>query len=46
MKTNYGGHDAIYRARKADGKPGWQDPESLKETLPGLARKMRSEHAP
>jgi ubiquinone/menaquinone biosynthesis C-methylase UbiE len=46
MKTKYDAHDEIYRTRRAAGKPGWQDPESLKETLPGLAKKMMSVHAP
>ena len=46
MKTKYDAHDAIYRARRAEGKPGWQDPESLGKTLAGLAENMMSEHAP
>ena len=46
MKTNYAAHDAIYEARRAAGKPGWQEPQSLRDTLASLAERMGSEHAP
>ena len=46
MKTNYAAHDAIYEARRAAGKPGWQEPQSLRDTLASMAERMKSEHAP
>lgn len=46
MKTNYEGHENVYRARRASGKPGWQDEESLRRTLSALASKMSGPHAP
>ena len=46
MKTNYIGHDEIYKTRKAEGRPGWQDADSLKETLATLEEELKAEHAP
>ncbi len=46
MKTKYDAHDEIYKVRRAAGKTGWQDSDSLEDTLARLAGKITSVYAP
>ena len=39
MKTDYIAHDEEYKRRKAEGRPGWQDRDTLEEAF-------QSEHVP
>ena len=46
MKTKYDAHDEIYKTRRATGKPGWQDSDSLENTLARLAGKLTNVYVP
>ncbi|MBI4834396.1 MAG: class I SAM-dependent methyltransferase [Planctomycetes bacterium] len=47
MKTNYAGHESVYRKHKATGKDGWDaDPVSTKETLDTMEKALKSGYLP
>jgi hypothetical protein len=33
MKTNYIGHDEVYRQKQAAGETGWDKPEVLRRSI-------------
>jgi 2-polyprenyl-3-methyl-5-hydroxy-6-metoxy-1,4-benzoquinol methylase len=43
MRTNYPGHDTLYRRRKAEGKPGWSDSDDI-DTIRALFEEDRRAH--
>ena len=46
MRTDYIAHNEQYKRRKAEGRPGWQDSDTLKETLDTLEEIFQSEYVP
>ena len=46
MKTCYIAHDELYRERRAEGRPGWQEAETLMETIAVLEDVFQAEHVP
>jgi ubiquinone/menaquinone biosynthesis C-methylase UbiE len=47
MKTNYAGHEGVYRKHKASGKDGWDaDPVSARETLDTIDKALKSGYLP
>lgn len=46
MKTNYIGHDELYKLRKAKGWQGWGDAETIKSNLRTLDEELRRDFVP
>lgn len=47
MKTNYAGHDSIYKKHRSQGKAGWDaNADSINETKAILEKALQSEHVP
>ncbi len=46
MKTNYIAHDETYKRRKAEGRPGWSDSETLAENLATLEEILQASYVP
>jgi 2-polyprenyl-3-methyl-5-hydroxy-6-metoxy-1,4-benzoquinol methylase len=47
MKTNYQGHDNVYKKHKAEGKGGWDPtPEVTKETFANLSKMLEAKYVP
>jgi 2-polyprenyl-3-methyl-5-hydroxy-6-metoxy-1,4-benzoquinol methylase len=46
IKTDYFGHDALYKRFKAEGKRGWSPDEEVQITLTQLEEFLRAEYTP
>ena len=46
MKTDYAAHDEEYIRRRAQGRPGWQDEETLTNTLAMLEESLHADYVP
>ena len=46
MRTDYAGHDSVYRKRKAAGKPGWSSPDDIEELRALAEEDFRTHHVP
>lgn len=46
MRTNYFGHDKQYQKRKAEGHPGWETAEVIRENLAALAAMLAAWRVP
>jgi len=47
MKTNYPGHDAVYKKHKVEGKDGWDtSPEITRENITLLEKALQAEYVP
>jgi len=46
MRTNYIGHDELYKKRKAEGKTGWDTAEQTQEFISTLEEVIRAEYVP